>query len=132
MQKVEDKKTVRKLYELIGVLSVQFILGVALTTVIAYDSSQTSLTQNITLWLHIFIGAYLLLISGLFLIKSIKRKQLVTESWLGLIAVLVAFGSGSIAAKDGNNWATLIMAVGFLVALLVYSLSLVTLRAQRT
>jgi hypothetical protein len=117
-------KTKKQLTELIATLGLQFLLGVALTTVIEYEPQSTSMTQKAVLGAHIFLGVYILVIASLRVARAQRLKRLVPESWLGLVAIIVAFGTGSIAMRSGNAWATLAMAVGFVVAFAAYFVSL--------
>lgn len=117
-------KTKKQLGELVAVLTLQFILGVLLTTVIEFEPDANSLSQKIILIAHMFLGGYLLVIAAIRIIRSYQWRLLIVESWVGLLAIIVAFGAGSISAQNGNEWATLIMSLGFVVAFLAYGRSL--------
>ena len=117
-------KTKKQLGELVAVLTLQFILGVLLTTVIEFEPDASSLSQKIVLIAHMFLGGYLLVIAAIRIIRSYQWKSLIAESWIGLFAIVVAFGAGSISAQNGNEWAALIMSLGFVVAFLAYGKSL--------
>lgn len=124
-------KTKKQLKELVAVLTVQFILGVLLTTVIDYNADKATTVQNIVLGTHIFLGVYILVIASIRLTKAYQWKTLIKESWWGLGSVIVAFSAGSVASQNGNTWATLVMALGFVVALLSYGKALVSLNSTK-
>lgn len=123
-------KTKKQLRELVATLTLEFILGVALTTVIDFDPNKTTTIQTIILVVHMLLGAYILVIAVLRLLSAFKLNALQLESVAGLLAIIVALGSGGIAAQTGESVATMIMAFSFVVALLAYGKSLLRLQTK--
>lgn len=123
-------KTKKQLRELVATLTLEFVLGVILTTVVDFDPSKTSTVQTIILVSHILLGVYILVIAVLRLAKAYKLSALIVESWVGLISIIVALSSGGMAAQNGDSVATMIMAFSFVVALLAYGKSLQRLQTK--
>lgn len=121
-------KTARQLREIIGVLAVQFVLGVTLTTVIDYNQDKPTVLQNIFLGAHFFLACYLLFISSRALMAAYRAKRSIPTAWVGLGGIIAAFASGGMAAQTGNDWAVLVMAISFIVSLLAYGAQYVQLK----
>lgn len=124
-----EKVLERHLKELVIGLVVQFILGVALTTVIAYDPAKSGALQTSVLWAHILLGLMLLTISILFMASAYKLNRFKPTSWWGMGAIIVAFAAGGDAAQNGHDWAVFVMALGFIAAIAIYGKALGEVRA---
>lgn len=105
-------------------LSLQFILGVTLTTLINYDPNKHSGIQTAFLVLHIAVALGLLAVSIARVITSIKWHYLVISSVIGFLSIVDAMISGSIAASNGSDIAVFLMSMGFLAAFAAYGYSM--------
>jgi uncharacterized membrane protein HdeD (DUF308 family) len=126
----DEKKlilTKRQLQGLLNALTLEFILGVILTTVVGYDPTKPNAFQTTILVLHIIIAIGIIIGSIMRIAMSIRWHTLLPQAVIGIIGVAVAFGSGMAAANDGNDIAVLLMSLGFITALLAYGHGLFTL-----
>jgi len=118
----------RQLKAITALLSLQFILGVVLATLIDYDPHKPTAAQTTFLVLHI-IGAVALLAAAVVrIIYSIKMGSLLAHSTAGLASVIGLMIAGGIAAGTGNDVAVFIMSLGFIFAFGAYGYSLSALR----
>lgn len=122
--------TKRQLFGLMNALTVEFILGVLLTTVLAYDPTKPNALQTTILVLHIIVGIGIIIGSIMRLVMAIRWHLLLPQAIIGIIGAFAAFGSGMEAARSGDDIAVLFMALGFIVALLAYGHSLLSLQGS--
>jgi hypothetical protein len=115
--------TRRQLTGLLAALTIDYLLGVTLTTVISYDPNKHSTTQNIFLGAHILVAAGILIGAVVRLVMSIKWQSMQLLSGIGLVSVLISLAAGDYAAQKGSNLAVLLMAIFFIVAMLTYGFS---------
>lgn len=108
---------------LIIMLLAEFVLGTLLTTVISYTPGKHSVIQTIMLVAHIIIGVTLLAGSLAHIFTSRSSHLLGIKPVLGFLFIIGAFASGSVAARNGNNLAVLVMALCFGAAIVNYGLS---------
>lgn len=115
----------KRLQAILGVMSAQFLLGLALATVADYDASTHTGNHAI----HQFVlGLHMLLALGLVIgsiaILAAARKfvqQQIVPAVVGLIAILVSVvcGIGTLMF-DSHEWYTFFMGAGFIVAISIY------------
>jgi hypothetical protein len=120
-------KTRRQLIGLLSVLALEFIFGVILTTLINFDPTKQSTVQTVFIVIHIIIGLGITIGALIQLVVSLKNRYLRGASTVGLISVLGAMTTGSIAARDSANTAVFLMALFFLIAFAAYGYGLVTM-----
>jgi hypothetical protein len=113
---------------LLGSLSVAFILGITLTTLISYDPAKHTGLQTGFLVAHILVAVGVVIGGIARLVLALKWHSLQLFSLLGLVSSLAAFVSGGIAAGNGNNVAVFVMALCFLISFVLYGYSLLTIR----
>ncbi len=114
----------RQLTGLLASLTIVFILGVILTTVISYDPNKHSSVQTGFLIAHAVIAVSILIGGMVRFILSIMWHSLRMLSLLALLSSVAAFVSGDIAARTGNSTAVLIMAIGFILSFILYGYNL--------
>ncbi len=124
MEKRRFELAQKQVQALMGLLSLQFIIGVLLTTIINYDPHKHSAVQSIFLVLHIIVAALLFGLALARLITSLKWNFLAIHSLVGLLAIIGALISGGIAAANANDVAVFLMALGLLVAFSAYGNSI--------
>jgi uncharacterized membrane protein YfcA len=116
-------KTKRAVRGLAIGLVVEFLLGVLLVTVADTNdqATQQSLAHNVILGLHVLIAVGLL-------VGSIAQALPKQEAWrrrrlmLAAGCIIGAFLGGVWAVSlPGADWGVLVMALGFMAALLVYN-----------
>lgn len=108
---------------LMGALMLDAILGIALTTVVNFDPSKHSTTQDVLLVLHILIAIAIIIGGIVQLVVSIRKQMLRLPITVGFVSSLLAFGAGGISADHSNNVAVFTMAVCFIIALAAYGYS---------
>lgn len=106
----------KQVQAMMGLLSLQFILGVLLTTIIDYNPNKTTAVQTTFLILHIIVAAALFALSLVRVITGYKWHIAPTQALIGFVAIITALVSGGIAAANGNSVAVFLMAIGILVA----------------
>ncbi|MDB5161227.1 MAG: hypothetical protein JWO96_607 [Candidatus Saccharibacteria bacterium] len=116
--------TRRQVRGLMAALAVQFVLGVALTTLISYSPDKHSGVQTTFLVLHIIVAIGILIGVTIRLVLAVRWHSLQIPSAIGLLASLGAFVCGVIATKSGNDVAVFLMAIGFIIAFAAYGYSL--------
>ena len=116
MEKRRLELAQKQVQAMMGLLSLQFILGVLLTTIIDYNPHKQTALQVIFLVLHIIVAAALFALSLVRVITGYKWHIARTQALIGFIAIITALISGGIAAANGNSVAVFLMAIGILVA----------------
>lgn len=116
----------------VWVLAIQFLLGMYINMYVEFPESVTS-TQaswefargNIWILAHIVIGLIILLgtINYLVMALKYKQKQVVPYAIIGLIAVLVAVLGGERFVSAGDDLYSMLMATGFIGAIVTYALA---------
>lgn len=124
-----DTKIEKQIRHLIIMLLVAFVLGVFLTTVIAYDPTKHSTVQTVFLVAHILVAVDLLVTAFVHVLKSRKTHILGVKPIAGLVCIFGAFGSGSVAAQNSSDVSVLVMSLFFVAALVIYGLSYLSLQS---
>ncbi len=121
----------RGLLALMGALMLNAVLGIALSTLINFDPSKHSATQDLLLGLHILIAVGIIIGGIVQLVTSIRTHILRLPITVGFLSSLVAFATGGISADSGNSVAVFVMAVCFIIALAAYGYSQTQLSNRR-
>lgn len=116
MEKRRLKLAQKQVQAMMGLLSLQFIIGVLLTTIIDYNPNKTTAVQTTFLILHIIVAAALFAISLVRVITGYKWRIAPTQALIGFVAIISALVSGGVAAANGNSVAVFMMAIGILIA----------------
>jgi len=124
MEKKQLEAAQKQLQGIFGMLSLQFILGVVLTTLIDYNPDKPSAVQVVFLVLHIIVAVGLLVSAVVRLVSSIKWGYQQTISAVGFLAIIDAMVAGIVAAANGDDVAVFMMALGFIVAFSAYGNSI--------
>lgn len=108
-------------HQVIG-LSAQFLLGMAISLV--GPPSQTTgaahTASNVLLGLHVLVAIVLIAgAAGVIRAARGSDRQKRLARW-GAAAIVLTFGAGITTLITNSNWWSYAMAVGFIVALLVY------------
>lgn len=117
---------------LLSALTIEFILGVCLTTVVDYDPSKHSTVQTAVLVSHIVVAIGLLVGAGMRLLLAVRWQALRMPAVVGLLSILVGFASGGAAADSGAALAVLLMALFFMIAFVAYGYSFFMLRGEKS
>jgi predicted Na+-dependent transporter len=125
-----SKRMQRQLTGLSVALIVEFLLGVALTTVINYNPDAQNTVQTVVLIAHIVVGVGIVIGAVAWLVTSMRQRVLRGLSVVGLLSVLGAFASGSASARTGSSVEVFVMAILFIVAFVIYGYSMVTVTRQ--
>jgi len=138
MGDVKSEATVdmtKRLQGVLGMLSSQFVLGLAAATVADYDpdtKTGNKTVHDIILGLHILLAVGILVIAIQLLVRAKKSvpKQFAV-SVVGLIAVLASIGFGIARMAVDSEWYTFGMGTGFVVAISVYGAMLGNIQLHR-
>src|SRR5215469_8631600 len=116
-------------------LILQFVLGTAYNL---YGTAPTAtksvgMFSNPLLAIHVILGILIVLAAGMLVFRAAQAKAgpVLWLSIAGLVAVLGAFGAGSSFSGNGDDGASLGMALATAVAMLCYAGNLVILSKQR-
>jgi len=123
----------------LAALVLEYILGMYTALFVAFPDSLTngnawtwSMAQSPVIMAHVLLGTLLVVGSllALGLSISLKSKTAISASMLGLVAVVVAYGSGSgfLANIDADGY-SFAMSLGFIGALLAYGFAYFTNRS---
>ncbi len=107
---------------LLGTLMLEFVLGVLLTTVIAYNPATPTALQTTLLVLHMLVGTVLFFGAFIHFLNS-RGTQGGPTPLVGFLSIIGAFATGGIAAGNGSDVAVLAMALFFGTALIAYGLN---------
>jgi len=141
-------------FGLIGMLAVQFILGMILNLFVTLPENHPGNTGSkdylvrslhsygwaitigggVALFLHVLVGTGLLIGAITFLVRAIKSQQAawIWVSAIGLFGIFAAFTNG-LAFLDFNHDAnSFVMAMGYIVAAVSYSVGLTTPVSQKS
>jgi len=114
----------RQVQGMLGGLSAQFVLGLALATVAGYDADTHTgnhAVYQIVLTLHSLL-AIGLLVGSILLVRAVIKQtpKLMGLAVTGLVAIIVSFVAGLARLSVDAEWLTFIMGTGFIVAISVY------------
>lgn len=104
-------------------LGLEFLLGVLLTSVVGYDHLHPTVMQVTILVMHIIVGTGIVIAGALWLFYVRRQPKLRTFAIGGLLSVVIAFFSGSYATRTHSTVATVLEAVFFIVAFILYGFS---------
>ena len=112
-------------------LVIQFVLGTAYSL---YGTAPTSdksvgMFSSPLLAIHVILGILLIIAAVMLVVRAVqaRHRPTIITNVIGLLVILGAFGAGSSFTQDGNNGASLGMAILAAVAMLVYAWNLVIL-----
>jgi heme A synthase len=112
-------------------LVIQFVLGTAYSL---YGTAPTSsksvgMFSSPLLAAHVIMGFLLIIAAIMLLVRAIQARHTpsIATNAAGLLVLLGAVGAGSSFTQDGNNGASLAMALLAAVAMLCYAANLVIL-----
>ena len=113
-----------RLQGMLGGLSLQFLLGLALATVASYDASSHTGNRGAfegILLLHMLVA--LGLVAGSVAL-AVKARHLVPRlsgmAWAGLVAILISAAAGMARLSADSEWLTFLMGAGFIAAVGIY------------
>lgn len=103
-------------------LLVQFLLGMLVNfyVKIPQDNPGLAFQQSGLLIAHSLLAVLLLVSAGVCLWLAIKTKQSTKAAVSGIVSILVAFIAGHIFVGTQNDLWSLVMALGFIAAVLSY------------
>jgi hypothetical protein len=113
-------------------LSLQFLLGITLSTLLDYDPKHRTVVQVVFLIIHITVACLLAIMAIYRLATALFWNYLIILSSFGLLSVIMALVSGAIAAANANKVAVFLMSLGFLGAFGAYGYSMSAISRQRT
>ncbi len=119
----KTKRMQRQVNILNTFLVIEFLLGVLLTSVVGYDHNHPTVLQIAILVTHIIVGTGIVIAGSLWLYISRHQPRLRTFAIGGLISALIAFFSGSYATRAHSTVASVLEAVFFIVAFIIYGYS---------
>ena len=112
-------------------LVIQFVLGTAynLYGTAPTSSKSVAMFSSPLLAIHVILGILLIIAAIMLVVRAVqaRHRSSIPTAVGGLVAILGAFGAGSSFARDGNNGASLVMAVLTAFAMLCYAANLVIL-----
>lgn len=120
----EGKRLEGRLQGMVSMLSIQFLLGLALATVADYDPDTHTgnhAAHQVLLGLHVLVAVGIL-VGAVQMVLGTKKgaPRLSGLAIGGLVAVVVAFAAGAVRLSVDNEWLTFIMGVGFIAAVGIY------------
>jgi heme A synthase len=117
-------------------LVIQFVLGAAYSLYGTAPASGKSvgMFSSPLLAVHVILGILLVIAAIMLVVRAVQARHTpsIATTVLGLLVILGAFGAGSSFTRDGNNGASLGMAVLAAVAMLCYAANLVILGKPAT
>lgn len=111
----------RRSREALAALAVQYLLGMAANLIGEPDSTFVRVVDAIIIILHVLIAIGLVVVSVRVLLAA--RGAGVGERlavW-GLVVMVITFLAGVLTISIGSDWASYVMAAGFLVAAALYA-----------
>lgn len=111
----------RRSREALAALAVQYLLGMAANLIGEPDSTFVRVVDAIIIILHVLIAIGLVVVSVRVLLAA--RAAGVGERlavW-GLVVMVITFLAGVLTISIGSDWASYVMAAGFLVAAALYA-----------
>ncbi|GAA2049448.1 hypothetical protein [Leifsonia soli] len=111
----------RRSREALAALAVQYLLGMAANLIGEPDSTFVRVVDAIIIILHVLIAIGLVVVSVRVLLAA--RAAGVGERlavW-GLVVMVISLLAGVLTISIGSDWASYVMAAGFLVAAALYA-----------
>jgi heme A synthase len=118
-------------------LVLQFVLGTAYNLYGTAPTAKKSvgLFSSPLLAIHVILGILLIIAAAFLVFRAAQARAgsgaVLAASILALLAILAAAGDGSAFANNGDNGASLGMAIGTAIAMLCYAANLVILGKRR-
>jgi hypothetical protein len=110
----------RRSREALFTLAVQFLLGMAVNLIGEPDETFAIVFDTILVILHILIAIGLVVISVRVLLAARSAGVGQRLALWGLVVVVVTFLAGVGTMVTGSDWASYVMALGFLFAAAIY------------
>lgn len=129
-QKNDSTKLKRSLQVMQNGLVIQFILGLAMGTIVPFDPAtepQPSVAHDILLVTHVLIGFLLLVGAVMILITATKRpgRRWTAIGWMGLGGIIAALAGGVLVIlTPWSEFFIFVMGLGFIVSLVAYGYAL--------
>src|SRR5579864_7584460 len=112
-------------------LVIQFVLGTAYSLYGTAPASGKSvgMFSSPLLAIHVIMGILIVIAAIMLVVRAVqaRHRPSIATTVVGLLVILGAFGAGSSFTQDGNNGASLGMALLTAVAMLCYAANLVIL-----
>lgn len=114
--------------EIIG-LAIQFILGMSTNLFVKFPNGgseasnwEFAKTQPV-FWAHLLLGWVLFVNATVLLVRALIKKDKVwkTPGGVGFASITIALIAGTLFTGNQNDSLSMLMAVGFIIALLSYS-----------
>lgn len=116
---------------LVSMLILQFILGVGESLYGTAPTAAKSISMFSSGWLilHDILALLLLLAAIMLVVRAMGAGSglAMATSWIGLVAIIAAIGSGISFTRNGDNGSSLGMSLAFAVALACYVINLARL-----
>jgi hypothetical protein len=110
----------RRSREALSALALQFLLGMAANLIGEPKSTFVGVVDGIIVILHILVAIGLVAVSIRLLLAARKAALGQRLAVWGLVVIVVTFLAGVGTIATGNEWASYLMAVGFLAAAAIY------------
>jgi len=115
----------------VWVLAVQFLLGTYISMYVEFPENASTqaawdfVRGNPWILVHMFLGLFILLgaINYVVLVLKNKQKQLVPHAIIGLVAIFLAVLGGERFISLGDDLYSMLMATGFIGAIVAYALA---------
>jgi hypothetical protein len=110
----------RRSRETLSALALQFLLGMAANLIGDPHGAFATVVYTIIIILHIVIAIGLVVVSVRVLVAARKAGLGERLALWGIVVIAITFLAGVGTIVTGNDWASYLMAVGFLVAAALY------------
>jgi hypothetical protein len=110
----------RRSRETLSALALQFLLGMAANLIGDPHGTFATVVYTIIIILHIVIAIGLVVVSVRVLVAARKAGLGERLALWGVVVIAITFLAGVGTMVTGNDWASYLMAVGFLVAAALY------------
>lgn len=115
-------------YGMIGLLTIQYLLGMATNLFVTFPSGLSEKNSWLFAWrqpflaLHMIVGTCLLIGTLTLVVRAIKTRDRVwtIASVSAGVAIVVAYATGSLFVSTQSDTYSYLMATGFIVAILAY------------
>jgi heme A synthase len=110
----------RRSREALSALAVMFLLGMAANLIGEPEGTFVIVVDTIIIILHILIAIGLVVVAIRLLLAARKAALGERAALWGLVVIIITFLAGVLTVSTGSDWASYLMAVGFLVAAALY------------
>jgi hypothetical protein len=115
----------------VTMLIIQFVLGMIYNIYGTMPTATKSvgMFSSVTLSLHVIMGILLVITAIMQIVRSMQlhHRPATILSWVGLVAIIAAWGTGEAFIQKGANGASLGMSLAFAVALACYVAAILVL-----